>query len=423
MTGAKSKAAATGLVATDIINDLLEGRRCFRLSCARSNCTHHSLTMNNQNSPSTASHTARSLLQPHLSRRNFLSSFPAFAAGAAVAPALAADRDWTGKNPVRYPDADIISLDPKFDKYKLGNTSIQRIYHNPAMLWAEGCAWNAVGRYLLWSDIPNDVQLRWIEDDGRTSIFRHPAGNSNGNTFDYEGRQLSCEHGNRRVVRYEHTGKITVLADKFEGKRLNAPNDIVVHPNDGAIWFTDPGYGSMMNYEGNKGPLDLKEAVYRIDAKTGKMDKVTDEMEKPNGLCFSPDYKKLYIADTGKPRDIQVFDVDGTKLKKRQQFVAMAMKKQSVDTRDGKREVGGNGGSDGIRCDVDGNVWSAAGWHGAGYDGVHVFTPEGQRIGMILLPEICSNLCFGGAKRNRLFMTASTSVYAVYVETQGAHIT
>jgi gluconolactonase len=320
--------------------------------------------------------------------------------------------DDSSAKPVRYPDARIEVLDPRFAKYKLGNTHIQRLYHSPKMLWAEGCAWNAVGRYLLWSDIPNDRQLRWIEDDERVTTFRKPAGNSNGNTFDFQGRQLACEHGNRRLVRYEHNGGITVLADKWNGKRLNAPNDVIVHPN-GDIWFTDPGYGSMMNYEGHKGDLEIKEAVYRIDSKTSQMSLVTDEIEKPNGLCFSQDYKKLYVADTGgsNPKPILVWDItDEKKLSNRRQFCTMNYKDIQ-------------GGADGIRADIDGNIWAAAGWGGEGYDGVHVFAPDGARIGLIHLPEICANLCFGGEKRNRLFMAASQSLYALYVETQGAHIT
>lgn len=359
-------------------------------------------------------------------------SFLAAAAGALGLTASAAfARDYgPGAAPIRYPDPDLVALDPRFKKYALGNSPIQRLYHSDQMLWAEGPAWNGVGRYLLWSDIPNNVQLRWLEEDGHVTTFRNPAGNSNGNTFDFHGRQISCEHGNRRVVRYEYDGSVTVLADQHDGKPLNAPNDAVVHPN-GDIWFTDPGYGSLMNYEGNKAPNTStqpyqKEAVYRIDGKTLKLEKVTDEIFKPNGLCFSPDYKKLYVADTGAshyadaPKNIKVWDVvDEKKLAKGREFASM-----KLAMKEGDATIEKSGLADGIRCDVDGNIWASAGWVGDGYDGVHVFEPtEGVRIGQIRLPEICSNVCFGGTRRNRLFMTGSTSLYAVYVETRGAHIT
>jgi gluconolactonase len=340
-------------------------------------------------------------------------SFLAAASGSLAATTAFAQRDYSGKTPVRYPEPDVISLDKRFDRIKIGNSPILRLY--TGCLWAEGPAWNGVGRYLVWSDIPNDVQMRWIQDDGHVSIMRRPAGNSNGNTFDYEGRQISFEHGNRRVVRYEYDGSITVLADKYQGKRLNAPNDGVVAP-DGAVWFTDPGYGALMDYEGNKGPLEIKEAVYRID-KSGQITMVTDEIYKPNGLCFSPDYKKVYIAETGSthypnaPKNIKVWDVvDGKTLRNGREFCSMALA--------GK----GTGIADGIRADREGNIWASAGWVGDGYDGVHIFAPDGQRIGQIKLPEICSNVCFGGTKRNRLFMTGSQSIYAVYVEAIGAHI-
>jgi gluconolactonase len=361
--------------------------------------------------PAAGANSAGQEILPKVGRRAFLAA----TAAAAALPGALRGRDYgPGAAPVRYPDPDILVLDKRFKKYKIGNTPIKRLH--TGMLWAEGPAWCGVGRFLLWSDIPNNVQLRRLDEDGHVSVFRNPSGYSNGNTFDWEGRQLSCEHGNRRVVRYEHDGKITVLADKWQGKLLNAPNDIIVHP-DGGIWFTDPGYGSLGDYEGHKGELQIKEAVYRIDPKTRKMDKVLDDMFKPNGLCFSPNYKKLYVVDTGAshyddaPRNIRVYDVvDAQKLENGREFVSMELK-------------GKAGFADGIRADVDGNIWAAAGWVGAGYDGVHIFAPDGVRIGQILLPEICSNVCFGGAKRNLLFMTASQSLYAVYVEVQGAHVT
>ncbi len=362
---------------------------------------------------------------PAVDRRSFLTAATALTATAATSSLFGREYG-PGAPPVRYPDADILVLDDRFKKYKLGNSSIQRLYHSQNMLWAEGPAWNAVGRYLLWSDIPNNVQMRWLEEDGHVSTFRNPAGNSNGNTFDYQGRQISCQHGPRRVVRYEHTGKVTVIASEYNGKSLNAPNDAVVHPEDGAIWFTDPGYGGLMNYEGTRATTGSpqpyqKEAIYRFDVKTGKLAQVADEIFKPNGLCFSLDYKKLYVADTGAshyetaPKNIRVWDVDGPTLKNGREFASM-----ELEMADGEKKAGF---ADGIRADTDGNIWASAGWVGDGYDGVHIFAPNGDRIGQILLPEICSNVCFGGTKRNRLFMTGSTSLYAVYVETQGAHIT
>ena len=384
----------------------------------------------------------------HTSRRSFLTTLGTLAAAPLLSKSDARD---FGKSaaPVRYPEPDVIALDDSFKKIKIGNASIERLH--TGMRWAEGPAWSGQGQYLMWSDIPNDTQMRYLPDDGHVSVLRKPAQFSNGNTFDPQGRQLSCEHGTRRVVRYEANGEVTVLAEKFGGKPFNAPNDIVVHP-DGGVWFTDPGYGALFEYEGKKLPLEIKEAVYRIDPATAKIEKVTDEIFKPNGLCFSPDYKKLYICDTGAshykeaPKNIKVWDVDGARLKNGRQYISMEMPTKDVLRVAAQSQLAENmvtdsaisavvnkkmerdkmeptvaGMADGIRCDTDGNVWVGAGWVGPGYDGVHIFSPEGQRIGMILLPEICANICFGGPRRNRLFMAASQSLYAVYVEAKGAH--
>jgi gluconolactonase len=346
-----------------------------------------------------------------INRREFIAS--SLAVGATFA--CGAEATELGSLTDRYPDPRVKSLDPRFGGLVIGNTPIRRLHNDN--LWAEGPAWNSVGHYLVWSDIPANTQRRWLEEDGHVSEFRKPSGKSNGNTFDYTGRQISCQHENRRVVRYEHDGTETVLADRYNGKQLNGPNDVVVHPADGAIWFTDPGYG-LNWYEGQPGELTQKESVYRIDAQSGTVARVSDEIFKPNGLCFSPDYKKLYVADTGAshypeaPREIKVWDVGQQgRLSAGRRFASMAM--------DGFAA----GAADGIRADVDGNIWAGCGWVGEGYDGVHVFAGDGTRIGLIVLPEICSNLCFGGRNRNQLFMTASQSIYSVYVGTRGAHLT
>ena len=345
-------------------------------------------------------------------RRTFLAAAVAAVASARIAAQAPAaqpqispvptQRDWSRLEPMAYPDPDIVALTPAFRRYIVFNTVIKRMHIGT--LWAEGPAWNGNGHYLVWSDIPNNVQMRWINEDSRVTTFKSPSGYSNGNTFDYEGRQLSCEHGGRRVARYERDGTVTTIASTFQGKKLNSPNDVVVAP-DGGIWFTDPFYGIRGNYEGFKAEQESKEAVYRVDGKTGQIAKVTDEVGQPNGLCFSPDYKKLYVADTGMPRDIKVWDVDGQTLRNGKRLVQLDIP-----------GTGAPSAADGIRCDADGNIWAGA------RPGVQVVAPTGERIGMIRLPETCANVCFGGPRRNRLFMTASQSLYAVYVETTGAHI-
>ncbi|RIK43738.1 MAG: gluconolactonase [Chloroflexi bacterium] len=313
-------------------------------------------------------------------------------------------RPWDGST-IRYPDPAIEVIDKRFKKYTIGNAAVERLC--TGYRWAEGPVYFGDGRYLLWSDIPNNRIMRWDEETGAVSLFRKPSNYSNGNTRDRQGRLVTCEHLTRRVTRTEYDGSITVLMDNYQGKRLNAPNDVVVH-SDGSVWFTDPGYGILMNYEGGKAEFELPPAVYRLDPVTGEATVVSDDFAKPNGLCFSPDDSRLYIVDTGithdenAPSHIRVFDVADGKLKNGNVFMDMKP-----------------GFADGIRCDVDGNLWASAGWAGPGFDGVHCFTPGGDLIGKIHLPEPCANICFGGPKKNRLFMCGSTSIYAVYLEAQG----
>jgi gluconolactonase len=339
-----------------------------------------------------------------------------------------------------FTDPDVLTVDPAFNSLIQVNTSIKRLW--TGALWTEGPAWNSQGKYLVWSDIPSNHQLRWLEDDGRVSVFRNPSNNSNGNTFDAEGRQLSCEHLTRRVVRYEHDGSITVIADAYMGKRLNSPNDVVVH-KDGSIWFTDPPYGGQM-YEGapdaSGGPTnpngrlnsragqpagigsfkrELPTNVYRVDP-SGRIDLVIgeDQAPDPNGLAFSPDYRTLYVTSTGKGPGDAGAGGNG-------EVYAFTI---SADNKASNRKVfsdcmidGVKCGPDGVRCDVDGNVWVASNAGRAlGYSGVTVWSPQGKLLGRIRIPEVCGNITFGGPKRNRLFLAASQSIYALYVGTQGA---
>jgi gluconolactonase len=302
-----------------------------------------------------------------------------------------------------YPDPAIEILDPRFLKYRLTNAAVERLAHG--MRWGEGPVWFGDGRYLLWSDIPNNRILRWDEETGAVSVFRKPSGFANGNTRDCQGRLVTCEHGNRRVTRTEYNGSLTVLIDRFDGKRLNSPNDVVVKSDD-SIWFTDPLFGISTNYEGFKAEPELPTHVYRLDPVSGHAEIVADDIVNPNGICFSPDEQHLYIVESGvkPPRRIRVYDVvDGRRLVNGRVFV----------------DAGDKGAPDGFRCDADGNLW--AGWGtGPGLNGVRIFAPDGDAIGHIALPERCANLCFGGAAYNRLFMAAGQSLYALYVDTTAA---
>ena len=303
----------------------------------------------------------------------------------------------------RYPDVRIERLDKRFKRQ--GNAAIERIAHG--FRWAEGPVYFRDGGYLLWSDIPNNRIMRWLEDDGHVSVFRAHSNYSNGNTRDPEGRLITCEHDTRRLTRTEYDGGITVLIDSYDGKRLNAPNDVIVD-STGAIWFTDPGYGIDGEYEGHKDEFELPGYVYRLDPASGKATVVVDDFVRPNGLALSPDETLLYVVDSGishgGPAHIRVFSVEDGACRRGRIFA----------------EDFAPGFTDGMRVDVEGNVWCSMGWADPSEDGVRCYASDGTLIGRIHLPETCANLCFGGKKRNRLFMCASTSVYSLYVDVQGA---
>jgi gluconolactonase len=330
-------------------------------------------------------------------RRAFL------ATGAAVAASAWASRAFAQWQPSsRYPDPAVKVLDPSFAKYRLALAKVERL--GTGFRWCEGPAWFGDGRYLIFSDIPNNRLMKWEEETGAVSVFRHPSHNANGNTRDRQGRLVTCEHETRRVTRTEYDGRITVIADRHEGKLLNSPNDVVCH-SDGSIWFTDPPFGILGYYEGRLATPELPTHVYRVDPANGRVTVVAADLTRPNGLAFSPDESRLYVVEAGvTPRLIHAFEVvDGGTLTR---------KRRLVDA--------GPGTPDGLRVDVDGNLWVGWGMGEEGLDGVAVFDPSGKPIGRIDLPERCANLCFGGLHRNRLFMCGSTSLYSLFVNTQGA---
>ena len=292
-------------------------------------------------------------------------------------------------------------LDARFRKLALPYIHVEKLY--TGCRWAEGPAWFPAGRYLVWSDIPNDRMLRWDETDGSVSVFRQPALNSNGHTVDLQGRLVSCEHRSRSVSRTEHDGTRTVLASHFEDKRFNSPNDVVVK-SDGSVWFTDPSYGIDSDYEGDASPSEIgAQRVYRIDPDSGVVGVVASDFVQPNGLAFSPDESLLYIVDTGAthqidgPHHVRCFRVAANgSLSGGEVFATCPV-----------------GLYDGLRVDVHGNLWLSAG------DGVHCHAPDGALLGKVLIPEAVANLCFGGTKRNRMFICGTSSLYAVYLNTRG----
>ena len=308
--------------------------------------------------------------------------------------------DWTPN--LRYPDPYVISLDKRFDKYGVALARVERLYTGTR--WAEGPVWFGDARCLIWSDVPGNCMYRWDEETGAVAPFRKPSNLANGNTRDRQGRLVTCEHLTRRVTRTEYDGTITVVCDNYEGKRLNSPNDVVVK-SDGSIWFTDPRFGILGNYEGAVAEPELPMNVYRVDGNTAAVTIVAEGINAPNGLAFSPDEKKIYIVESrSEPRRILVFDLTDDGL-------VIGSGKLLIDS-------GPQGSPDGFRVDTDGNLW--CGWGmSPELDGVRVFTPQGEPIGHITLPERCANVCFGGIKRNRLFMAAAHSLYSLYVNTQG----
>jgi gluconolactonase len=308
--------------------------------------------------------------------------------------------DWQPS--ARYPDVSVKEIDASFARYRLALAKVERLATGITR-WAEGPVWFGDARCLLWSDVPGNCMWRWDEETGAVSTWRKPSGYANGNTRDRQGRLVTCEHGWRRVSRTELDGRVVTLADRFEGRRLNSPNDVVCK-SDGSIWFTDPSFGILGWYEGAKADAELPTNVYRIDT-AGTLSVVAEGINQPNGLAFSPDESLLYIVESRSvPRKILAYDVVGGK--------SLANRRVLID-------AGPKGTPDGFRVDVDGNLWCGWGMGEEGLDGVHVFNAAGKLIGRIDLPERCANLCFGGMHRNRLFMAASTSLYALYVNTQG----